>query len=144
MSDKHKETVRKVEEAWDKDRLDDLDQHFHAKFHNHSRVPMLPFGLEGSKQAHKMAKGSFPDRKVEILDILAEDDRVMVRARITGTNKGGVPWVGAEANDAPIDIESWSVYRLEDGKIVEHWGINDAYLLAIQTGAVKPAMPAPA
>ena len=48
--------------------------------------------------------------------------------------------MGVGPNGRPIDIESWSVYRLKDGKVVEHWGLNDAFALAMQLGAI----PAPA
>jgi hypothetical protein len=35
-----------------------------------------------------------------------------------------------------------SGFRLRDGKVVEHIGLNDVWLFAIQAGAVKrPAMP---
>ncbi|HEV8468073.1 MAG TPA: hypothetical protein VGR46_00585 [Candidatus Limnocylindria bacterium] len=31
------------------------------------------------------------------------------------------------------------MYRLEDGKIVEHWGMNDPYTIAMQAGAPQDA-----
>jgi predicted ester cyclase len=143
MSEASTAVVRNIEEAWNSGRIGELDQYFSETFNNQqSRVPMLPVGLEGAKAAHQMAMSSFPDRKVEILDIVADDDRVVVRSRVTGTNNNGVPWIGAEANNAPIDIESWSIYRLEGGKVVEHWGINDAFALALQTGVLKMPVPA--
>ena len=40
------------------------------------------------------------------------------------------------ANGNPFDIEAWGVYRLEDGKVVEHWGMNDALTLLMQLGAI--------
>jgi predicted SnoaL-like aldol condensation-catalyzing enzyme len=29
------------------------------------------------------------------------------------------------------------VYRLKDGKIVEHWGLNDGFAIAMQAGALE-------
>ena len=40
------------------------------------------------------------------------------------------------ANGNAFDFEAWGVYRLADGKVVEHWGMNDAFLLGIQLGAI--------
>ena len=59
---------------------------------------------------------------------------------------GGVPGIAAPDGGTPIkDIESWSVYRLKDGKIVEHWGLNDGFAIAMQAGALEmPQMEAPA
>ena len=130
-------TVRAIEEAWDRGKLDELDQHFAADFDNsRSGTPGLPAGLEGAKMAHQGVMQSFPDRKVEILDVISEADQVFVRVRVTGTNSGGFPAFQVPANGRPFDIEAWSVYRFKDGKVVEHQGMNDALSLLMQLGAI--------
>ena len=131
------DTVRAIEKAWDAGRLDELDQHFAPGFDNSaSATPELPPGLAGAKMAHQGVMQSFPDRTMQILDIAEEGDRVFVRTRVTGTNKGGFPAFGVPANDRPFQIDSWSLYRFdEDGRVVQHWGINDAFALGIQLGA---------
>jgi len=137
----NKDVVRKVEEAWDSQDLDALDQYFGPEFDNSaSAVPGLPPGLAGAKMAHQGVMQSFPDRKVHIEEIVADRDTVAVRTRITGTNHGGFPAFNVPANDAPIDIAAVSIYRLRDGRIVGHWGLNDALTLMMQMGAI----PAPA
>jgi predicted ester cyclase len=72
---------------------------------------------------------SFPDRKVEIQDLVADEDQVAVRARVTGTNQGGFELLGAPPNGNPIDFQFVGIYTLRDGKIVSHWGLNDAQTL---------------
>jgi len=130
-------TVRAIEEAWDGNRLDDLDQHFAKNFDNsRSASPGLPPGLAGAKMAHQGAMQSFPDRTVEILDIVADGDNVFVRNRVTGTNTGGFPPFNVPANGRPFDFESWSVYRFKDGKVIEHVGMNDALMLLMQIGGL--------
>jgi predicted ester cyclase len=131
------DVVRAIEDAWDTGRLDDLDQYFAPSFDNsQSGTQGLPPGLEGSKMAHQMVMQSFPDRKITILDIVEGGDRVFVRNRVTGTNTGGFPPFGVPANGNAYEIEAWGLYRLEDGKVVEHWGMNDAFSLGIQLGAI--------
>src|SRR5439155_2137337 len=112
----NKATIRQIERAWNTSDVDALDEHFVPGYHNHAGMPGMAADLGTAKMAHAMAMRAFPDLKVEILDILAEDDRVLVRTRVTGTNSGGAFWFGASANDRPIDIESWAIYRLENGK----------------------------
>lgn len=131
------DTIRAIEEAWDGGRLDELDQHFALGFDNSaSASPGVPPGLEGSKMAHQGVMQAFPDRKVEILDIAEEGDRVFVRTRVSGTNQGGFPPFNVPANGNPFQIDSWSLYRFDqNGKVVQHWGINDALALGIQLGA---------
>ena len=141
-SEENKEVVRGIEAAWDQNRLDDLDQYFAPGFAPGSGVAGLPRGLESAKMAHQMSMQTFPDRKVEIVDMIAEDDKVFVRTRLTGTNMGGAFWFGApEPSDKKVDFESWSVYLLEDGKVVDHWGLNDALTAMVQLGGYTPPMP---
>ncbi len=136
MSEQNREVVRKVEEAWDSQDLDSLDQYFAPEFDNsQSGIPGLPAGLAGAKMAHQGAMQSFPDRKVHIEDLVADGDTVAVRARITGTNQGGFPLFNVPANGAKVDIPFVGFYKLRDGKIVEHWGLNDALTLMNQLQA---------
>src|SRR5438309_3067072 len=131
--------VRAIEEAWDRGDLDALDQHFAEDFDNSaSMMPGVPPGLEGAKMAHQGVMQSFPDRKIEIVEILEDGDRVFVRTRVTGSNRGGFPAFNVPANGNPIDIQASSVYRLRDGKVVEHWGMNDGLMLMMQIGAFPP------
>jgi predicted ester cyclase len=55
--------------------------------------------------------GLLPDIHVSIEDILAEDDRVMVRNIWTGTNLKG----------ETVQFKGFVLWRLKDGKIVERW-----------------------
>ena len=138
----NKEIVRRIEEAWDQNDLGALDQYFAPDFDNaQSGTAGLPPGLAGSKMAHQGGMTSFPDRKATILDLVADGDKVAVRSRVTGTNTGGAPFLGApEPNGAKIDFEMWSLYRLRDGRVVAHCGINDGLKGMIQVGSLTPPM----
>jgi len=60
--------------------------------------------------------------EVEILDQVAEGDRVTTRKRITGCHSGvllGIPPTGIEVSIDVIDI-----VRIRNGQYIEHWGIN--------------------
>ena len=141
MSD-NKESIRKIEAAWESGALDDLDQYFAPDFQAHSNVPGMPPGLAGAKMAHGMVTQFLTDRKTEIQELVGDGDKVFLRVRVRGNNTNGVPWIGASANGQPYDFESWSVYTLRDGKVTEHTGLNDIYTFAIQAGAVQPPVPA--
>jgi predicted ester cyclase len=132
---KNKELIRQVEEAWNDGNLDALDDFFAPNAVSHAAVPRLPRGLSGWKQAHRQMLAAVPDRKVIIEDMIAEGDRVVVRARLTGTNLGGLPWAGVSPNGNRIDMEYITIYRIEGGKIVECWALNDMMTLIGQIGA---------
>jgi predicted ester cyclase len=133
----NKEVVRSVEDAWASGDLDSLDQYFASDYDNSgATLPGLPPGLEGAKMAHQGSMKAFPDRKTHIEDVLAEGNTVVVRGRYTGTNQGGVDFLGIPGNGKPIDLSYVSFYRLQDGKIVGHWALNDAMALMQQLGAL--------
>lgn len=93
MAPSNADVVRAIETAWDENRLDDLDRYFAPGFDNaQSATRGLPAGLAGSKMAHQGVMQSFPDRKVEILDVVEGGDRVFVRNR-HGHESGWVPGV---------------------------------------------------
>lgn len=62
------------------------------------------------------AYGSFT---LEIQELLAQEDRVYVRWKQTGTHIGEVD--GFEPTGLPIIQLASAIYRVQDGKIVEYW-----------------------
>ena len=136
MSEENKELIRRLEEAWSQNDMVGIDGFFADDFDNSATsMPGLPSGIEGAKMAHQGSMRAFPDRKTIIEDIVAEGDTVVVRGRYVGTNQGGVPFLNAPANGSPIDTAFVSFYRIKGGKIVEHWGLNDAAALMQQLSA---------
>ncbi len=62
---------------------------------------------------------AFPHFEMLIDDMIAEGDQVAVRATFKGTHRGdflGIPPTGIHITQ-PFNV----VYRIADGKIVEHW-----------------------
>lgn len=127
--------VLRAEAAWNAGDLDALDELFAPEATSHAEVPGLPPGLEGWKIAHTNMMRALPDRNVAVEDVVAEGDLVAVRCRFTGTNLGGLGWAGIPANGRPIDIPVIGIYRIHDGRIVEHWALNDLLGLLRQAGA---------
>ena len=79
------------------------------------------------------------DLKVEVLDQVAEQDKVTTRKRITGVHAGSL--LGIPATGRPVSIDVIDIVRIEGGQYVEHWGINSlpsllATLRAAGSGAL--------
>jgi predicted ester cyclase len=96
--------------------------------------PDPPGGVEEVKAIFDMFHATFADFAVEILDQLAENDKVMTYKVFTGTHTGelfGVPPTGRAVRFDVMDI-----VRIADGRIVEHWGMVDQLGLLRQLGAL--------
>lgn len=68
-------------------------------------------------------RSAFPDLRVTIDDILAEDDRVAVRATWRGTHLGG--FRGVPASGRRVEFSGTEIWRVEAGKLRERWASAD-------------------
>ena len=75
-----------------------------------------------------------PDLRVVIDDMIAEDDKVTVRYTIEGTHEGDL--FGILPTGRRVCTESFTVERVSDGKIREHWRITDSLDMMQQLGAI--------
>ena len=82
-------------------------------------------------------RNAFPDRVDVIEDIIAEDDRVGLLFRLTGTHRGN--FFGIEATGKTIDIYEVGIYRVAEGQVTEAWFMADEAGALRQLGASLPA-----
>ena len=142
MTKRNENIVAKLEEAWNKGDLKTVEKLHAPDFKSHSGIPGMDMNVETAKMVHGMSMQAMPDRRVEIEDTFSAGDRVVVRCHLTGTNTGGMPWLAAPANGNKVDSQWISIYRLENGKIAEHWAVIDTLGIATQVGSwTPPAMP---
>ena len=67
---------------------------------------------------------AFPDHTSEIMDIVAEEDKVAVRMSADGTFKG--EYMGFSPTGKYFKITEFFILRVKEGKIAEYWGVKDA------------------
>ena len=83
---------------------------------------------------------AFPDLHHEIVDMVAEGDKVAIRLNVTGTHKGefqGIPPTGKK-----LSLYEMGFITIIDGKITEGWISADTMGLLQQVGALPPLSPA--
>jgi len=126
MSTEHnKEIVRRYREAHTLNQLDRLDDIVAPDLIAHNLMPDLPPGLEGGKRAHQLLLASSPDNATETLgDLIAEGDKVVERWSYHGAFTGA-SFLGISANGKSFSVTGISIYRISEGKIVEHWAESD-------------------
>ena len=75
---------------------------------------------------------SFPKYELIPEDMIAEGDKVVVRAKFKGTHSG--PLGDIQATNKKVDMPAAIIYRIADGKIIEHWIFLDQLTLLKQLG----------
>jgi len=110
-----KDLLREIAAATSSGAPDRIIDWFTEDFRLHEPgKPALPVGHEGARQmreaGRQMRAGLKTPINVEILDMIEEGDRVAVRWQLTATCDDGKPY-------------ERSIYRFEQGRIAEDWGI---------------------
>ena len=133
-------TQRIYDEVFSAGKIDVVDELVAEDVVEHEEFPGIPPGREGMKQFVRMIKDGFPDLSFTPQDVIAAGDRVVARVRITGTHRG--EFIGIAATNKNVDVQAIDILRLENGKVVEHWGVTDQLAMMQQLGVV-PQEPSP-
>ena len=124
--DENKRLVLEHYEAFvERQDADAVRRQLAADFRDHEMPPGIPPGAEGALQFRSMLHRAFPDLKIKIQDMVAEGDRVAVRAHWTGTHRGTFPAMPIPASDRQFSFTGMVFWRIRDGKIVERWANID-------------------
>ena len=133
-NDENKRLVKRfVDEVFGQGRLDSIDELVAPDFVSHT------FGFTDDGRAKLRAAGelihaSLTDVDFGIEDLVAEDDRVAVRLTSSATVID--EFMGVSAAGKQYSIGEIHIFRVTDGRIVEHWHQHDALGLMKQLGAM--------
>jgi predicted ester cyclase len=121
-AEQNKAVVRRlVDEVLNGGRLDTIDELYAPELAVEARAWIAPF------------LKSFPDTRMEIIDLVAEGDRVAARFVCSGTHTG--TWLGHAPTGRRFErIDEAGFYRFRDGRIVESWGVEDTLRRLEQLG----------
>jgi len=117
------------------ERFDDL---LHPDYINHradpGRAGYAAPGREGSKAVFYGLVEALPDLTVTVHDALAVGDRVVGRYSYTGTFTN--PLLGNAPTGEQVTMTSIDIWRVQDGRLIEHWDEINSLELFVQLGAV--------
>jgi steroid delta-isomerase-like uncharacterized protein len=92
----------------------------------------MPPGREALKAAMARVGAGVSDAEFRIEDVIAEDDRVVVRLTSSGTHRG--TFMGIPPSGVRYSIPEIHVFRIRDGQVTEHWHEFDKLSLLQQLG----------
>jgi steroid delta-isomerase-like uncharacterized protein len=135
MSERNKAAVRRFyDEVVGQGKLELIDELTREDFVEHEQLPGLSSDREGAKAFFAMFRAAFPDIAFNVHDMLADGDKVVARITMTGTHEGD--FAGIAATGRKVSVSTIDILRLEDGLLVEHWGVTDELAMMQQLGVI--------
>jgi predicted ester cyclase len=122
VSEPNKATVRRlIEEVFNGGRLDLVDELYAPELAHAARRWIAPF------------RASFPDLHMEIVELIAEGDKVAGRFVCSATHLGA--WLGHPPTGRRFErVDEVSIFTLRDGRIVHAWALEDTLARLRQLG----------
>jgi predicted SnoaL-like aldol condensation-catalyzing enzyme len=136
MSNKH--LPRLFAQALNDKRVELFDEFIHPEYNNHNAY--VEPGPAGVKAFFRHYLDAFPDMKVVMDDVIEEGNRVSARFTYNGTFSN--PFMGYRPNSAAVQMRSIDIWRVEDGKFIEHWDELNLLEVFQQIGAATVRKPA--
>jgi len=134
MSEDLKAIGHQLAELWNTGNLSIADEIFANDFVNHDPSRPEVTDIEGYKKYLAETRSGMPDFKVDIEDMVAEEEKLASRYTVSGTFQNdffGIPATGKKATWTGINI-----YRFASGKIVEAWWNKDTLTMLQQLGVI--------
>ena len=115
---------------WNERRPEILDELLTQDVIHHGSIEIN--GIEEYKQIYGMYFSALGETHFEIVNLIAEGDRVVSQARIQATQNGQLGEIPPTGKVITAGI--FTVFRLVDGKIAEEWEIMDELAMMTQLG----------
>ena len=133
---KNKAVVQRyVDEIHNDHSIDAIESIFSSEFIDHMDTYGGLFqGIDGLKKGYAVAFQAFPDLKAIVCQMIAEEDRVVLHKTVMETHRGefrGIPATGKK-----VEYQSIYIFRIDNNKISEYWGLQDELKLMQQLGVV--------
>ena len=111
-----------IDEIWNQQQFEKIDRYVSANFIDHSLPPTLPADKEGMKN-WIIATGTSFEHQTIVDEIVCEEDKVMLKITMRLKHIGS--WRAIEPTHFEISTIGYRYYKLNNGKICEHWSLLD-------------------
>ena len=133
MSEANKALVRQaLIDLWQDGNVNRIDEFCTPDFMNHTVAADRVQGIETEKRSILRFLAAFSNYQVLIEELLATDDRVILRGSWRGTHTGYFKDIAPTGKVVVVD--EIAIFRLVDGKIAELWASTDLLGLYRQLG----------
>lgn len=94
---------------------------------------LVPQGSAGFHEFFAAWFAASPDFKHDVKQLAVDGDRVWVYGTYSGTHVR--EWLGMPATGKSYRFDAVDIFRVENGKLAEHWDVLDIHTLFRQLGA---------
>jgi steroid delta-isomerase-like uncharacterized protein len=101
---------------------------------DHDPAPGQAPGVEGIRQFFTELHTSFPDLKISVEQMMADDEYVAIAYTITGTHQGR--FLGFAPTGRQIQARGVEIGKFANGQLIERWGSSDQLGILQQLGLV--------
>jgi predicted ester cyclase len=126
--------ITRYYEAINSGNLTVLDEVAATNYQHHT--PGLLPGLQAFKSILVMYRQGFPDMHNTIEDIIVGQNKIVVRVTTQGHHTGF--FLGHEPTQQFFSASAIDIFRVADGKLVEHWSVFDSINMLQQLGLYRP------
>ena len=130
-------TTKKMGEVVNSGKLEVLRETFAPDVKDHDPAPDQGKGPEGFIKYFTAFRAAFPDLKIAVDQMVADENNVAIAYTVTGTQEGpfqGIPATGKKIKARGVQIAKFN----GEGQIIERWGSSDEAGIMQQIGAIKP------
>ena len=113
--------VNLMEEVFNRGNFDVADDLVREDFYNHE-APDSP-RPEGFKASARWLRSAFPDYHAELHELVVDGNLLVGRLMVSGTHLGD--FMGMPPTGRVFSVQHMHMYRVEDGKVAEHWACRD-------------------
>ena len=132
-----KALIRNLFQAMDAHDIDAASNLVAENLVDHAAIPAAQ-GRAGFRTIAKKLFKAFPDMKQRMDDLIADGDKVVVRMTVSGTHTGPLEFVNRPlaATGKSFTTTHIHIFRVADGRVVEHWTERDELGMLKQLGAL--------
>lgn len=109
-----------------------LDQLIGASYVEHNPAASQAPGAAGVRDKIRGLRAAFPDVRFVLEELIGEEAIVAARYRWQGTHKG--IFLGIAPTGRRLSVRGMDFYRLEGGRVIEHWDMVDEFGMLSQLG----------
>jgi steroid delta-isomerase-like uncharacterized protein len=131
------------DELWQQQKPELADKWFTPDLTFQTTIQPEPFrGPDGFREFYRQISGGFPDYDIQIDEVVAEGDKVVLRFTFRGTNTGD--YFGIPSTDKPVTMRFIEIFTVRDGQIASIWHVANVLDVMQQLGFLpKSGLPKP-